>query len=100
MASTQLLFFIPVFYTLSRWLQLFYPPWTAVWVVTQSMLVSPTGVSQFFSTALKLQLSVQPICVDSPPVVLLNTFLCKITVLWKTCMLKYPHDNIYVQTHV
>lgn len=113
MASTQLLFFIPAFHTLSRCSQLFYQPQAAVWVVTQTYtcssyatprqeawLVSPTGDSHFPSTALKVQLQVQRICAYILPVVSLNMFLCKITVHWKACILKYTHDNIYVQTHI
>lgn len=81
-ASTQLLFLIPVFYTLSPWLQLFYQPRAAVQVVTQThmcsskatprqeaLLVFPAGDSHFPSTAFKIQLPVQPICEYILPVV-------------------------------
>lgn len=113
MASTQLLFFIPVLYTFSRWLQLLCQPLRAVQVVTQTYpspsyetprqeawLISPAGDSHFPSTAFKIQLPAQPICAHVLHVVSLNKFLCKVTVHWKACLLKYPHDNIWVQTHI
>lgn len=101
-------FFIPVFYTLSRWLQLFYHPQAAVQVVTQTYtcssqatprqeawLVFPTGDSHFPSTAFKVQLPAKPICAYFLPVVSLNMFLCRITSIGK-----HAYLNIHMMTYM
>lgn len=57
-------------------------------------------IPMFLQLPFKIQVPVQPICAYILPVLSLNIFLCKITVHWKACILKYPHNNIYIYTHI